>query len=138
MRNHLREAAHKQGAGDPPASPLRPVTGEARKQALIAAASWRGRVVIRTRQQGERVILEVSDNGIGMSEEVRRHCTEAHFTTKRDSAIHAGNSTGMGLGLSFVTTILEQHGTALEIDSEPLQGATFRVAFPGERGASAP
>jgi signal transduction histidine kinase len=119
MRSHLRELAHN-----------RPVAGDSRKQALIAAAGWRGRVVIRTRRLGERIVLEVSDNGIGMSEEVRQHCTEAHFTTKRDSAIHAGNSTGMGLGLSFVTTILEQHHAILEIESEQLWGATFRAIFP--------
>jgi signal transduction histidine kinase len=119
MRSHLRELAHN-----------RPVAGDSRKQALIAAAGWRGRVVIRTRRLGERIVLEVSDNGIGMSEEVRQHCTEAHFTTKRDSAIHAGNSTGMGLGLSFVTTILEQHDAILEIESEQLWGATFRAIFP--------
>ena len=37
-----------------------------------------------------------------MTEEVRRRCTETHFSTKRDNAIYEGNSTGMGLGLSFV------------------------------------
>jgi len=37
--------------------------------------------------------------------------------------------TGMGLGLSFVTSILEHHGVPLEIESEPLCGATFRVSF---------
>jgi signal transduction histidine kinase len=120
MRNHLRETAHNQ-----------PGSGEARKQALIAAAGWRGRVTLRTRRVGDRVELAVSDNGTGMTDEVRQHCTEAHFSTKRDSAIHAGNSTGMGLGLSFVTTILEQHSAGLEIESDPLQGATFRVTFAG-------
>ena len=74
-------------------------------------------------------VLEVRDNGIGMTEEVRRRCTETHFSTKRDNAIYEGHSTGMGLGLSFVTSILEHHGAPLEIESEPLRGATFRAAF---------
>jgi signal transduction histidine kinase len=65
-----------------------------------------------------------------MSEEVRRRCTETHFSTKRDNAIYEGHSTGMGLGLSFVVAILEHHHAALEIESEPLRGATFRVRFP--------
>ena len=46
------------------------------------------------------------------------------------NALHEGNSTGMGLGLSFVVAILEHHNAALEIESEPLKGATFRARFP--------
>ena len=119
MRNHLRDEARRTPGLDE----------RQRKQALIAAAAWRGRVVIRTRRAGDAALLEVSDNGAGMTEEVRRRCTETHFTTKRDNAIYEGNSTGMGLGLSFVTAILENHGAPLEIESEPLRGATFRARF---------
>jgi signal transduction histidine kinase len=36
----------------------------------------------------------------------------------------------MGLGLSFVVVILEHHGATLDIESEPLKGALFRVSFP--------
>ena len=121
MRNHLRDAAP--GA-------TRRWTRPARRQALIAAAAWKGRVVLRTRREGDEVVLEVQDNGTGMTEEVRRRCTETHFTTKRDNAIYEGHSTGMGLGLSFVVAILEHHRAKLEIESEPLKGATFRVRFP--------
>jgi signal transduction histidine kinase len=122
MRNHLRDEARRQaGATGPEAERVR--------QALIAAAAWKGRVVLRTRRDGDRAMLEVSDNGVGMTEEVRRRCTETHFSTKRDNAIYEGNSTGMGLGLSFVTSILEHHGVPLEIETQPLRGATFRAGF---------
>src|SRR5207248_3482518 len=104
--------------------------GERMRQALIAAAAWKGGVVLRTRRQGDRAVLEVSDNGIGMTEEVRRHCTETHFSTKRDNAIYEGISTGMGLGLSFVTAILDHHQATLDIESGPRQGALFRIQFP--------
>jgi signal transduction histidine kinase len=120
MRNYLREEAHRQHAGEP----LR------QRSALIAAAGWRGCVTVRTRRQNDRAILEVQDNGIGMNEEVRRRCRETHFSTKRDNAIYESSSTGMGLGLSFVAAILEQHHATLEIDSQPLQGAVIRAAFP--------
>jgi signal transduction histidine kinase len=122
MRNHQRTRARSGEAGGD--------GGHDRRQALIAAASWRGRVVLRTRQQDGRAVLEVQDNGIGMTEEVRRRCTETHFSTKRDNALYEGHSTGMGLGLSFVTVILEHHQAALAIDSAPLRGTTFRVSFP--------
>jgi signal transduction histidine kinase len=36
----------------------------------------------------------------------------------------------MGLGLSFVAVVLEHHGATLEIESEPLEGALFRLKFP--------
>lgn len=127
MRNHQRTLARsaeprpEPGAGD-------------RRQALIAAAAWRGRVVLRTRRQDGRAVLEVQDNGIGMTEEVRRRCTETHFSTKRDNALYEGHSTGMGLGLSFVTVILEHHGASLEVLSEPLHGTTFRVGLPLAEG----
>jgi signal transduction histidine kinase len=120
MRNHLREEAHQKEDMQPPD----------RRQALIAAAAWRGNVTLRTRRHGERAVLEVQDNGIGMTEEVRRRCTETHFSTKRNNAIYEGNSTGMGLGLSFVTVILEHHRAELEIESAPRRGTTFRASFP--------
>ena len=109
-----------------------------RRQALIAAAAWRGRVEIRTRREGEQVVLEVSDNGAGMMEEVRRRCTETHFSTKRDNAIYEGHSTGMGLGLSFVVTILEHHHAVLVIESAPQRGTTFRVRFPVAKDGDSP
>jgi signal transduction histidine kinase len=125
MRNHLRAQARNQGSG---------VRGqgaetEGVRQALIAAAGWRGKVLLRTRRSGDRAVMEVTDNGSGMSEEVRRRCTETHFSTKRDNALYEGAAAGMGLGLSFVVVILEHHEAALEIDSTPLGGTTFRVKF---------
>jgi signal transduction histidine kinase len=126
MRNHLRDVARQSDALDAPG----------RRQALIAAAAWKGRVVLRTFRRDDNVVLEVCDNGTGMSEEVRRRCTETHFSTKRDNAIYEGHSTGMGLGLSFVVAILEHHRAGLEIDSAPHQGTTFRIRFPAATPSS--
>src|SRR5262249_14072597 len=129
MRNHLRDEA-RQADLDP----------NRRRQALIAAAAWKGSVVVRARREGAEIVLEVGDNGIGMTEEVSRRCTETHFSTKRDNAAYEGHSTGMGLGLSFVQVVLDNHKARLEIESQPLEGATFRIRFaarpaPGREGA---
>jgi signal transduction histidine kinase len=121
MRNYLREQARKEAAV---------LSEEQRRQALIAAAGWRGRVTLRARRESNAIVLEVADNGIGMSEETRRRCTEAHFSTKRNNALFAGMSAGMGLGLSFVTMILKHHQAELEIESTPQAGTTFRLKFP--------
>jgi len=129
MRNHLRKQARPEGAAH--IGPL----DEAHRQALIAAAGWKGRVVIRTSIIGGQPVIEVADNGIGMTSETRDHCTEPHYSTKRNNALYAGLSAGMGLGLSFVQMILEHHGATLEIESEPLKGARFRVRFPNTQSS---
>jgi signal transduction histidine kinase len=119
MRNHLRAEARKL-----------PLASPQRQQALLNAASWRGEVTIRCYQEDESAVLEVTDNGIGMTEEVRAHCMETHFTTKRDNALYEGYSAGMGLGLSFVAVVLEHHKARLTIVTEPIKGTTFRIHFP--------
>jgi signal transduction histidine kinase len=101
-----------------------------RRQALIAAAAWKGAVVLRTRLQADHAILEVQDNGIGMSREVKERCLQAHYSTKRDNALFAGQGAGMGLGLTFVAVILDHHRATLSVESEPLRGTTFRAGFP--------
>ncbi len=118
MRNYLRDEAKRET--DP----------AARRVKLLDAASWKGEVKLSAWRDGGHVVLEVRDNGIGMTDEVRRNCLKTHFTTKRDNALYEGYSAGMGLGLSFVAVVLEHHGGSLEIDSAPLRGTTFRVRFP--------
>jgi signal transduction histidine kinase len=150
MRNHLRSQArsdtfevrrstievnasdneHQTANLEPRTPNIEHPTSNTRKQALIAAAAWKGQVWLRTRRDGGRAVLEVEDNGIGMTEDVRCRCTQTHFSTKRDNALFAGLSAGMGLGLSFVVVILEHHQATMEIVSEPLRGARFLVSFP--------
>ena len=118
MRNQVRDAARAEP--DP----------ETRKLALIEAAAWKGEIALRCYREDDHAVLEVRDNGIGMTERRPRRCMETHFTTKRDNALYEGYNAGMGLGLSFVAVVLEHHGASLEIESEPLQGALFRLRFP--------
>jgi signal transduction histidine kinase len=120
MRNHIREQVHR--------GTYR--TEEEKRRAILAANAWKGAVKLRTLRQDQAAVLEVTDNGIGMTDEVRRRCAETYFSTKRDNALFEGNSTGMGLGLSFVQTILVHHLGRMEIESTPHKGTTFRLRFP--------
>jgi signal transduction histidine kinase len=133
QRNHMRALARTSSIGERRGvSP--PVKATNQQDAILAAAAWKGEVVVGTKQSGDEAILYVRDNGLGMTEEVKRRCTEAHFTTKRDNAMLEGQATGMGLGLSFVAWVVEQHGGRLEIDSQPLQGTEVKIVIPTASG----
>jgi two-component system, cell cycle sensor histidine kinase and response regulator CckA len=74
-------------------------------------------------------LLVVADTGYGMSEEIKRHLFEPFFTTK-----DVGK--GTGLGLSTVYGIVEQAGGYITVESEPNEGATFRVFLPRAMASS--
>lgn len=73
--------------------------------------------------QQDTVLFEASDNGSGMSEEVRRRLFEPFFTTKEEGH-------GTGLGLAAVYGVVQRAGGTIAVDSEPGHGTTFRVELP--------
>ena len=89
-----------------------------------------GTIVLRSRTEGNRVLVEVCDSGVGMTEDVRRQCLEPFFTTK-------GNR-GSGLGLGMVYGIVHRHDGTLNISSAPGRGTTVTLGFPAARAGAAP
>lgn len=70
---------------------------------------------------GEFVILEITDNGIGMDSKTVEHMFDPYFSTK---------FTGRGLGLAAVQGIVRGHDGCLFVDSTPGKGTTIRLALP--------
>ncbi|NCC51933.1 MAG: hypothetical protein EOM20_12050 [Spartobacteria bacterium] len=83
----------------------------------------RGQVTIRSRHSGEEVLIEVEDNGKGMSDKVARQIFDPFFTTKR-----AKGGTGLGLAISY--KIIEEHGGVIQVNSQPEHGTLFRIRIP--------
>jgi len=78
---------------------------------------------------GQYIAFEVADDGPGMSEEVRNRVFEPFFTTK---------FSGRGLGLAAVLGIVRGHRGAIDVESHPGRGTTFRVFLPVSMQASVP
>ena len=80
-----------------------------------------GSLALQLSEAGDRIQLCVSDDGPGMSEEVRARVFEPYFTTKRS---------GTGLGLAMVQQAVAALGGSIELQSEPGSGTRFVVALP--------
>jgi signal transduction histidine kinase len=81
-----------------------------------------GTITLRTRAEPKHVILQVTDTGAGMTEEVRRRCLEPFFTTKGQH--------GSGLGLAMVFSIVQRHMGTIDIASELGRGTTITLRLP--------
>lgn len=76
---------------------------------------------------GEYVVVEVEDDGVGIAADIREHIFDPFFTTKE-----VGH--GTGLGLATVYGIVQQHGGAIQVESEAGAGSTFGVYLPRIEG----
>lgn len=89
-----------------------------------------GRISIRTvsvaafdQEVCDKVVLTVSDTGMGIAPEVLDKIFEPFFTTKE-------NGLGTGLGLASVSSIVEQHDGSIEVSSTPGEGTSFEIFLP--------
>lgn len=75
-----------------------------------------------TPEAAGRLVLEISDTGMGMDEVARQRCTEPFFTTKHP------RQSGLGLAVAYGT--MRRHQGHLSVQSAPGRGTTIRLAFP--------
>jgi heavy metal sensor kinase len=84
-----------------------------------------GSIEVRLETADGAAVLSVADTGVGIAAEHRRHVFERFY--RADAARAAG---GTGLGLAICKGLAEAHGGAVEVESEPGVGSTFRVRLP--------
>lgn len=90
--------------------------------AVEAMQEGKGVISVRTAcTDDNRIYVEVSDNGGGISDADRQRLFDPFFT---------GKSGGMGLGLTATQNIINSHKGSIDVDSQVGQGTTFRLYFP--------
>ncbi len=82
-----------------------------------------GTIILSLKQEDNNAKIYVSDNGSGIAPENLTHIFESGFTS-RDT------STGEGLGLFIVRSIIIEHGGNIDVDSTPQKGTTFIITLP--------
>jgi two-component system NtrC family sensor kinase len=87
-----------------------------------------GRIRVATRTEGGDYVIEISDSGPGVPEEIRARIFEPFFTTKPIGA-------GTGLGLSIAYTVVQAHHGSIAVDDAPGGGARFTIRVPREGAA---
>jgi two-component system nitrogen regulation sensor histidine kinase NtrY len=79
------------------------------------------RVEVKVFAEGDNAVIEVTDNGVGVSEDNLDKIFEPKFTTK---------TSGMGLGLAMVKKIVETYKGSITFISDENESTTFKVTFP--------
>lgn len=138
INSAARLLAHQQRDGkiefqiQTPDEPLPLLSGDAGQlqQAIIALATnavdampLGGTLTVSARHEGEKVLVEVSDTGVGIAPENIAKIFEPFFTTKE-----VGRGTGLGLAVCY--GILTEHGGSLDVQSTPGVGTTFTITLP--------
>lgn len=83
-------------------------------------------IITRLENGGRQVRLSISDNGPGMTEEIKDRLFDPFFTTKQRIG-------GTGLGMSITYGIIEEHGGSIEVDTRLGEGTTFHYILPVAR-----
>jgi signal transduction histidine kinase/CheY-like chemotaxis protein len=81
-----------------------------------------GTMTFKTRVERNMSTIEISDNGEGMTHEVKARCFEPFFSTKGPMS--------SGMGLSVTKAIIARHKGTMELDSEPSKGTTVTIRLP--------
>lgn len=82
-----------------------------------------GQICLCLSREDEFAVLQIQDNGCGISEEDMPHIFDIFFTNRI-------NGSGSGLGLYIVKSFIIEHGGSIHVDSEPKKGSVFTIRLP--------
>ena len=82
------------------------------------------KISVKTRLDSGFILIELSDNGSGMDESIRKRVFEPFFTTKK-----LGEGTGLGLSVSYFI-ITNNHKGAMSVQASPGKGSRFFIRLP--------
>jgi signal transduction histidine kinase len=88
--------------------------------AIEAMEEGSGTLNITISENGDENLLEITDNGSGISEENMQKLFEPYFTSKRN---------GMGLGLASTLSIIQSHNAQIDVNSTEGKGTSFVIGF---------
>jgi len=98
---------------------------------LIANASKftpeRGKIKVGAQQDGESLVVQVSDTGVGIPAEEQERIFQPYYQVNRNGE---GKQTGSGLGLAITKSLVELHGGKIWLKSIVGQGSTFTFSLP--------
>ena len=95
-----------------------------RERAAHSGSDFKPSISLSTRELGNRVEIEVRDNGFGIRDDIRNKLFDPFFTTKP-----SGEGTGLGLSISY-DIVARQHGGTITVASEPGLFTAFTVTLP--------
>jgi two-component system phosphate regulon sensor histidine kinase PhoR len=84
-------------------------------------------LIVKTFNRNHNLVLEISDNGIGIEKEFQEKVFEKYFRVPSGN-VH--DVKGFGIGLSYLKAIVKLHQGSLELDSEPGKGSKFIIELP--------
>lgn len=121
---------------DLPDEPMRAFVDEARitlclknlvSNALRYSQPEDGPVIIRAREEGDALVLNVMDHGPGLSQDQANHIGEPFYRSDKSRTRESG---GTGLGLYLAALVASAHGGSLELCDAPGFGAAFEIRIP--------
>jgi two-component system, NtrC family, sensor kinase len=89
----------------------------------VADVSFQPKVKVSTKKLRDKIVITVSDNGTGITQQALDKIFQPIFTTKP-----TGQGTGLGLSLSY--DVIKAHGGELKVESAVGEGATFEMLLP--------
>ncbi len=85
-----------------------------------------GKIILRAKEKGNALIVEVEDTGPGISVDQKRHLFEAYY----HSASESDGNKGLGLGLAMSRILIELHGGKIWMENQKSKGSMFGISIP--------